>query len=313
MITKLSEFMRCLLVALVALFIAVMAALFLKSNDVQVDEFGASRSSPQQDSQPLARPDNAPAGLAVGPTAPVARVAAANSVPDWSKLTTATPAEAVFQKVGSTSASDETAVALKIATICVTTQSWSKDDLLAQIAFLHPELAGTASTLTSDVVRAQEMLSAYCTPLIERRDFEENLTKIRKLMLAGAGYNRQTVGLGAPQTWTPEQTQAVLLVLANPTVFPIPLERALASLGQIALPRGLPNLSSRQWDEARLAVYQELTGDRDRDSIQNLFYCVNLKVCSTSSATESTPTGDAAAFMLGAIRGQRWSQLGIPN
>lgn len=112
-----------------------------------------------------------------------------------------------------------------------------------------------------------------------------------------------------------EQRQAAILVLLDPVAQSASLDLVLSVLNPATLNSRFSALNEFEQDLVRSWVYRELTGDKNPDSIRNLYVCASSGICPvTQPEGQGEVPGvvnDASRYMTSLIRTQHWEALGL--
>ena len=127
-----------------------------------------------------------------------------------------------------------------------------------------------------------------------------------------AGWPRKQPG----ESWSATQYQATVVTLGDPVHHAAALDSVLRLLPAVPAVAGGSALNSYEAEVARVLVWQELTGDRDPASVNNLSACAQRSVCDVhtaafSQAVENRRIVAAAQQLVQLIRTQQWPAIGL--
>ncbi|MBI3369008.1 MAG: hypothetical protein HY021_11370 [Burkholderiales bacterium] len=209
---------------------------------------------------------------------------------------------------------------VRVSAVCHSTQARQQMDATTTRAaepVSSVNLFGFDSTTQSAMKTATSKLLGFCQG-IEDADVEQSLTSLFNDVKREASPSKQLLNMSAlgKANWTQEQVQAAMQVLSQPSLYPrgadMLIERVIVFP---AIDQGAA-LSFADVDKVKSLVYQELTGDRDPQSIRNLFACVNQGVCDLESRAaanddQARRLAQIAQATVDAIRSQRWAAIGL--
>jgi hypothetical protein len=240
----------------------------------------------------------------------------------WTKLTLSDPLEGVMARAAKARNLDEAYSGGQVSIVCGTSQKLKDSNFDGTAQYLFPSAtAEQRATAKGNMKAAYAKLAKYCASFSEPPQVAA-LSQIQSTIVGGNSVTKSLVRLpprsvvdDALPTLTQEQTQAAIVALSQPTVYPMALDRALS--GTVI---GLPSywaLPDEQRELAQSVIYWELTGDRSPDSVRNVFTCYIKSVCLDSDGQVSYPVpisaevSTVAREVMELIRRQDWTALGV--
>lgn len=160
-------------------------------------------------------------------------------------------------------------------------------------------------------------LLGFCRGIADR-DVEQSLTALFNDVKREASPSKQLLNMSAlgKANWTQEQVQAAMQVLSQPALYPYGVDLLVERMIVYPVNDQGAAPSFTDLERVKSMVYQELTGDRDPESIRNLFACVNRGVCNlenrpAANDEQARRLAQIAQATIDAIRSQRWAAIGL--